>query len=405
MEGVKTIAFEIVAALGDAPDRVYVLVGGGGLLAGLWRGFEEARRLGWSARVWPILLRRRCMPMRGEPSEIPVETPIAEFSLEAVPPRTKRRLRLVIDRTPDGQTLSFPALVARGAPGKTLLVTGGVHGDEYEGPVAIQDVFAALDPQAMRGVFLGVPVTNGPAFAAATREGHWDHQNLARIFPGRPDGTLSERIAHAYATYLVPPADLLLDIHSGGNAYAIHPLAGYQIRPGDVGRIQRAAAVAFGLKFVWGTSALPGRSLSAAGDHGVPAIYVEMPGEGRCRPEDRVTTVRGIGNVLAFLGIIEEPVSSDVSPDVVETQEEGSGHLQVDHPSPTSGLFVPAVDVWTRVTEGQHLGEVRDPDGRVLAEVTAARNGRVLFLRTLPRVFAGDCLAFVLAGAPAGGEA
>ena len=327
----------------------------------------------------------------------PVRIAAADFSVRHFPAGARERVRLVIDRLPDGQDLAFPVLVARGhAPGKTLLVTGAVHGDEYEGPVAIQDVFAELDPGAMCGTFLGVPVTNGPAFAAATREGAWDHQNLARIFPGRRDGTPSERIAHAYSACLLPQADLLLDMHSGGNAYAIHPLAGYQLRQGDVGRIQRAAAIAFGLDLVWGTGGLPGRTLSAAGDRGLPGVYVEMPGEGRCRPGDRSRAARGIRNVLAFLGIVEGGYPVDPPPHLVEMPAPGAGHLQVDHLSPTSGLFVPAVEVWDRVTAGHRLGEVRDPDGTVLAEVASARAGRVLFLRTLPRVVSGDALAYVL---------
>jgi predicted deacylase len=185
-------------------------------------------------------------------------------------------------------------------------------------------------------------------------------------------------------------------MHSGGNGYPIHPLAGYQLREGDVGRIQRAAAIAFGLDLVWGTGGLPGRSLSAAGERGLPAIYVEMPGEGRCRPEDRRAAVRGIRNVLAFLGILEGEYPGDPPRHLVELPAKGSGHLQGDHLSPTSGLFIPAVAVWDRVTAGQRLGEVRDPDGTVLARVACARDGRVLFLRTLPRVVSGDPLAFVL---------
>ncbi len=70
--------------------------------------------------------------------------------------------------------------------------------------------------------------------------------------------------------------------------------------------------------------------------------------------------------------------------------------MQLDHPSPTSGLFVPAVDIWERVAKGQTLGEIRHPDGTVLAELRSSRTGRVLFMPTLPRVFAGDVLIYVL---------
>ncbi len=323
--------------------------------------------------------------------------PVEAFHLQNFSAGTKQRMELTIDYLPDGQRLAFPALMARGTrPGKTALVTGAVHGDEYEGTIAIQDVFEGLDVAAMRGTFLGIPVMNGPAFAAARREGAWDGLNLARVFPGGATGSPTMRIAHAFREHLLRQCDLLLDVHSGGNAYAIHHLAGYQLREGEVGRVQRAAAIAFGADLVWGTAGLPGRTLSAAGELGIPSIYVEMRGEGRCRPQDRERARQGIRNVLACMGIIDGTYPTDPPPFFVEMPEVGSGHLQVDHPSPTSGIFVPAVDVWDRVRAGQILGWVRHPDGRVLAEMPSARAGRVLFLRTHPRVFSGDTVAFVL---------
>lgn len=331
--------------------------------------------------------------MTHDPQRLPVE----RFRAAELPRGVSGRFELVIDRLPDGQHLAFPVVVVRGTePGKTLLVTGAVHGDEYEGTVAIQDTFAALRAERLRGTFIGIPVMNGPAFAAAQREGPWDHQNLARVFPGSATGTPTLRIAHAFRAYLLPQADLLLDIHSGGNAYAIKHLAGYQVREGDVGRIQRDAAIAFGADLVWGTGGLPGRTLSAAGELGIPAIYAEMRGEGRCRPADVTRACEGIRNVLAYLGMVEGRYPQVPPPFFVEDPRPGAGHLQVDHPSPTSGIFVPAVDLWDRVEAGQPLGDVRHPDGTVLATVPAARSGRVLFLRTLPRVVAGDALAFIL---------
>jgi predicted deacylase len=221
--------------------------------------------------------------------------------------------------------------------------------------------------------------------------------NLARVFPGSPVGSPTERIAHAFREHLIRRADLLLDIHSAGIVYAIRQLAGYHLRDGEVGRIQREAAIAFGFDLVWGTAGLPGRTLSAAGELGVPAIYVEMPGEGRCRPEHLEQTKRGIRGVMAYLGLIDGAYPTVQPRYVVEVDVLGAGHLQVDHPSPTSGIFVPAVALWDPVEAGQPLGAIRHPDGRVLATVRASRTGRVLLLRTLPRVFAGETVAFVLA--------
>jgi predicted deacylase len=324
--------------------------------------------------------------------------PVDRFRLAALPVGTKQRFELGIDLLPDGQHLAFAAVTVRGMrPGKTLLATGAVHGDEYEGPIAIQDIYDELRPESMRGTFFGLPVINGPAFAGALREGPWDHLNLARVFPGNAMGSPTLRIAHAFREYLLRQCDLLLDIHSGGNVYAIKHLSGYQLREGNVGRIQREAAIAFGSDLVWGTAGLPGRTLSAAGELGIPAIYVEMRGEGRARARDVTLARQGIRNVLAFLKIIDGGHPVDPPPYFVEDPEPGSGHLQVDHPSPTSGIFVPSIDLWDWVEKDQPLGEVRHPDGTVLAKVPSARAGRVLFLRTLPRVFAGDALAFVLA--------
>lgn len=320
----------------------------------------------------------------------------ADFDPEGTPRGGKSRTALVIDALPDGQPLGFPALVARGAEaGRTLLATGAVHGDEYEGALAIQDLFAELDPARMAGTFIGIPVVNGPAFNAGTRTGGHDHQDLARIFPGSPDGSPSERVAHALTEYVIPHADLYADLHSAGNDYRIKRFAGYQLRPQFLAA-QREAAIAFGFDLVWGTAALPGRSLSAAGAKGVPAIYVEMEGEGRSRPESCAAALQGLRNLLACLGIVAGGYPRQPPRYLIEDDRAGSGHLQLANHAPTSGLFLPAAAVWDRVAAGGRLGVVRRADGRVAAEMRSAAAGRVLMVRTRPKVMAGDCVAYVI---------
>ncbi|MDE0672511.1 MAG: hypothetical protein F4Y08_04875 [Caldilineaceae bacterium SB0662_bin_9] len=310
---------------------------------------------------------------------------------------TKTRLHLILNTLPSGEPLYCPVLLARGDnPGPVCMVTGLVHGDEYEGPVAIQDVFAELDTSDMRGTFFGIPMVNGPAFAHGTREGGWDHLNLARIFPGAAQGSPTERIAHIFQEHLVVQADFLLEMHAGGNLYACKELAGYQVQSGPAGERLHEAAIAFGFDFVWGTEALPGRTLSAARIKGVPAIYVENRGEGRLRSAQRTYAVQGIRNILAFLGIVEGDFPTAEPEFSLQTLGEEAGHLQVNYPSPYSGLFVPAVELWDVVSEGDILGEVRHPDGTVLAEIPAVESGRVMFLRTIPKVLMGECLIYVL---------
>ncbi len=320
-----------------------------------------------------------------------------DFRITDFPPGTKTRIHLVINTLPSGEPLYCAVNLARGQqPGPVCMVTGLVHGDEYEGPVAIQDVFAELDPAAMRGTYFGIPMVNGPAFIHGTREGGWDHLNLARIFPGRADGLPTEQIAHVFQEYLVVQADFLLEMHAGGNLYACKELAGYQVQGGPAGERLHAAAIAFGFDLVWGTAALPGRTLSAARVKGIPAIYVENRGEGRVRPAQRAAAVQGIRNLLAFLAIVDDSYPTAEPAFSLQTLGEEAGHLQINYPSPCSGLFVPTVELWDKVRAGDVLGHVRHPDGTELAAIPAVQTGRIMFLRTLPRVLAGECLLYVL---------
>ena len=323
--------------------------------------------------------------------------PVDEFRLAAIPAGTRQRLHLQVAYNPDGSPLILPALCVRGrAEGPTLIATGAVHGDEFEGPLAVQDVYTALDPAAMRGSFLGIPVANPTAFGAGTREGGADHLDMARVFPGSAGGAPTQRLAWALTHHILPQGDFLLDLHSAGDRNQIKEFCGYMMADGAVQETQRRAAIAFGLDMVWGTGALPGRSLSAAAELKLPAIYVEMRGEGRGRRDQVATAQAGVLQVAACLGIIEREFPTRPPVWFHETRESGSGHLQVQATARDGGLFVPEVEVWQSVAAGDLLGVVRHTDGRVLDRVTSTLAGRVLFLRTFPRVYAGDALAYVV---------
>jgi predicted deacylase len=157
----------------------------------------------------------------------------------------------------------------------------------------------------MAGTLLMVPICNLPAYESALRSSPIDGMNLARVFPGKADGTVTERIAYTLTQKFLRHADFLLDLHSGGIAYEIPTLIGYLHDDGEVGMRSRAAAEAFGAPVLWGHP-LPiaaGRSVSAATAHGVPWLYTEGPGGGYARPEDVACFRRGVLNVMRHLGI------------------------------------------------------------------------------------------------------
>jgi predicted deacylase len=314
-----------------------------------------------------------------------------------VPPGTKTAWTMPVTNRADGSPIGLPVLAVRGAtPGKTVLVSAGVHGDEFEGVAALHQLYAALDPASLTGTLIAVPVANPPAFEAGLRTNPDDRQDMARVFPGDPSGTVTEQLAHALAHRFIRHAGFYCDLHSAGLFYSMPPLAGYQLRPEPLLTVQRQAARSLGMAVVWGTPGLPGRSLSVAGDFGVPAIYAELTGEGRCRRGDVAMYVQGLRQLLAHLGLTQEAWQVEEPAWIIEDDRPQAGYLQVQNRAPVGGLFHSEVGLLSPVTRGQEIGTIRDSLGTARRIVRATHTGIIVFLRTFPRVLAGDPLCTIL---------
>ena len=280
--------------------------------------------------------------------------------------------------------------------GPHLLVTGGVHGDEFEPMEAIRRL---IDPERLilqRGQLTAVPIVNEPAFLRGERTGE-DQLDLARVCPGDPNGTITEQIAHQLSE-LIRKADYYIDLHTGGSTMRVLPLAGYVLHPQEeILDQQREMALAFNLPIVWGTDhRLPGRSLSVARDYGVPAIYTEYQGGARCDPQGIEAYVQGCLNIVGSLGMIEhEQPASQVS-HVVEDPRENSGYLQICHRSPMTGYFDPAVQLGDHITSGAPLGTVCDAAGKTRKVILAEQTGLVIVLKSFPRIRQDESLAVIL---------
>jgi len=188
--------------------------------------------------------------------------------------------------------------------GPTVLITAGVHGDEYEPMLAANKLIELLNAQLLSGRVQIVPIVNTSAAARDHRLGA-DDLDLARICPGNSEGTASE-VSAAQVSALIRQADYFIDLHTGGKAFNIYPLAGYMLHPSDqVLEQQQQMAIAFNLPVVWGTDCAPnGRTLSVARDAGVPSIYVEYGGGSFVRNEVVEAYVEGCLNVLQSLNML-----------------------------------------------------------------------------------------------------
>jgi predicted deacylase len=282
-----------------------------------------------------------------------------------------------------------------------LLITGGVHGDEWEPMATARRLIGELDPARLRGRVTIVPVVNEAAFARGARTAE-DLLDLARTCPGRDDGSITERTAAALSR-LIRTADFYIDLHTGGTVFQMLPLAGYGLHAdAAVLARQRAMAQAFNLPIVWGTDArFNGTSLSVARDAGVPAIYVEHGGGGTCDPARVEACVAGCLNVARQLGMLDGPQLASSQPGskvryFVEDDRDHSGHLQRQCPSPAAGFFQPEVVLEQVVERGQRIGRIDDPLGEHSQPIAAYASGTVLLLRSFPAVKVGDPLVVIL---------
>ncbi|MGH7049270.1 MAG: deacylase, partial [Acetobacteraceae bacterium] len=114
--------------------------------------------------------------------------------------------------------IPIPIVVVRNGEGPTALFISGNHGDEYEGQVALCNLARSLSPERIKGRVIILPAANLPASLAGRRTSPIDNGNLNRSFPGRADGSVTEQIAFYIANELMPRADLICDLHSGGSS-------------------------------------------------------------------------------------------------------------------------------------------------------------------------------------------
>lgn len=295
--------------------------------------------------------------------------------------------------------MSTPALQQRvitgDKPGPHLLITGGVHGDEFEPMVVVRRLIRQIKPSQLRGRLTLIPVVNEGAYWRGHRTAD-DGLDLARSFPGKADGSVTQRTAHAAAS-AIRGADYFVDLHTGGTTMALWPLAGYGLVP-DAKTLaaQRRMARAFNLPLIWGTTLLPGRSLSEAGDANIPAIYAEWGGAAACLDEAVAGYFEGCLNVLSTLGMLDRAMPESRVKYAIEDNREQAGHLQINNPSPMAGCFIPKVRLGEIVKKGQTYGTVSDVLGDRVIEVPAPVDGLVILLRTFPMVKEKETLAVMI---------
>ncbi|MEN3284478.1 MAG: hypothetical protein V7607_5618 [Solirubrobacteraceae bacterium] len=278
-----------------------------------------------------------------------------------------------------------------GSDGARLLVLAGVHGDEPSGVAAALRVMREVG-ELVAGSFTIVPVCNELAWGVATRESPDDGENLARVFlTGR--ATQTAKIADVIAERLIHDATAMVDLHTASTPNDMVVLAGYATGTATEDR-SAVLAEAFGAPFIWRHPTVsPGRTLSAAVEAGVPAIYVEGPGGGSVDHELVDHYVEGVHRILRHLGMTDGPLAPAVRPCVLV----GDGNLDhVGVPAGAAGLLIRRVDVGEAVDVGQPLVEVHSHLDGGVTEAIAPSAGRVVSLARERSVATQERIAVVV---------
>jgi predicted deacylase len=294
----------------------------------------------------------------------------------------------------------IPFSILNGAkPGPILVLIAGTHGAEYPPVLALQRLRASIDPRALAGTVVMVHVANMPAFLG--RSIYYtpgDHKNLNRVFPGRADGTISERIADVLTRDVIVRADYLIDLHCGDANESLRPYLYWTINaaPPLVESV-RQLALAFGLDHIVldkGRPTDPAASLyleNTAITRGKPALTIESGAMGQSDEESIQRIERGVAGVLKHLKMRE------TGPAPIEHAVYLGKNLVLT--SGQTGIWYPAVERGHTVSAGALIGRITDFAGRTIEEVRAPFSGEILYVVGTPPTSKGEPLGFIAATA------
>lgn len=297
--------------------------------------------------------------------------------------------------------IPVPVATLAGGEGPTLLLMAGNHGDEYEGQIALTKLLQALSPDDIRGRIIILTMANVPAAEAGMRTSPIDGGNLNRSFPGTVRGTPTEMIAHYIEHDLMPLADVMVDLHSGGSSLCYPPtlLRGMGHDEAEAARLKGLQA-AFDLPYAWvftgggGPDSTAPTALGAANRNGVTGIMTELGGGGAVDREILALAERGLRRVMHHLGMLP-----GYRPDAPRGTRELNARGTIA--AREAGVFEPFREIAEVVEAGEIVGQIHHPDApwRAPDPVRSDHAGIVLCMRAIGQVRRGDAVYQIAADA------
>jgi predicted deacylase len=288
-----------------------------------------------------------------------------------------------------------------GKPGKTVVAIGATHGDEYEGPVGLKNLISELDPNSLvSGRLIVIPVFNVPAFKADRRDSPIDGVNMNRAFPGNSNGTITSRMARFLTDHVLSKADVVIDIHSGGQGWQIVRCMSFHEVADPVAYQQfKKTAMLFGTPFVMIYTSGMGTGLltEEAEKMGITTIGSEL-GFGASTDLDGVRWAHhGLLNVMRDNGLIEGAIESLTTPGL--DRQRVIQALDIDRwvTAPADGIIEPVAALGSYVKEGDLVARLHDFDrwDEPATEIRADKEGYVMVRKFRAATKQGDVVMVI----------
>jgi predicted deacylase len=291
---------------------------------------------------------------------------------------------------------SIPVVVVNGArPGPVLAIVSGAHGTEYASIIAVERLIAALDPARVSGTVILVPLVNRASFEQkVVHVNPVDGKNMNRFYPGRLDGSQTERASYLITKEVVDRCDHLIDLHGGDLDESLRPYS-YWTKTGrdEQDRVSKEMVLAFGLDHVIVSTDRPKDAAASrylentATTRGKPSITAEAGHAGTVETEDVEALVHGCLGVMRYLKMLAGPVETVASPLWIDTVASVT--------SEEAGIFYPLVKRGSYVAAGTPVGYVTDLFGKKVYEAKSPAAGVVLYICSVPSMTKGGTIANV----------
>lgn len=292
--------------------------------------------------------------------------------------------------------IPMPAAIFRNGLGPRVLLMAGNHGDEYEGQVLLMKLMRKLDVSNVKGTIIILSAANAPAAYAGSRVSPLDGGNLNRKFPGNPNGSPTDVIAHFLEAVLLPQVDHVFDFHSGGNSDEFMPSA-HIFRSADPKRFEQTRSFLdiFGMPMSLVLQGLMGNDqklFGACERTGVTHMSTELGGAGRVSPYALKLAEEGLDRLLFELGALKSPITTIPARQLTQLHTRLPTRRYIY--SYDDGLFEPYVQLGDQVRVGQIAGAIHNPKKPWEAphEIFFEDSGLVFSIRSKAPTLLGDSL-------------